>query len=54
VTGLDVLHTDDGEDVAGLGLLDLVAVVGVHLNHTADTRSVLPVAEFRIVSPRFS
>ena len=36
VAGLDVLQADDGDDVAGLGGVDFVAVVGVHFHHAAD------------------
>src|SRR5690606_38730093 len=37
VTGLDVLHADNGDDVAGLGATYFIAVVGVHFHHAADT-----------------
>jgi len=36
VTGFNILHADDGHDIAGLGAGNLVAVVGMHLNHAAD------------------
>ena len=36
VTRLDVLETDDGDDVARLCGVDFVAVVGVHFNHAAN------------------
>ena len=36
VAGGDVLETDRGGDVAGPHFLDLVALVGVHLQDTAD------------------
>ena len=36
VAGLDVLHADQGDDVAGLGGIDLLAGVGVHLDDAAD------------------
>ena len=34
--GGDVLQADDRGDVAGEGLLDLLALVGVHLQQAAD------------------
>ena len=36
VAGLDVLESDDGHDVACLGGVDFLAVIGVHLDHAAD------------------
>src|SRR5690606_20839559 len=34
VTGGDVLHADQGSDIASADFLDLFAVVGLHLHHT--------------------
>ena len=36
VAGGGVLEADQGDDVAGIGLLDVLAVVGVHQQHAAD------------------
>ena len=36
VTGLDIFHADDSDDVTGLGGIDFLAVVGVHFDHAAD------------------
>ena len=36
-----VLEADDGDDVAGEGLVDLLAAVGVHLEHAADALALL-------------
>ena len=36
VTGLGVLHAQQGDDVAGLGRVQFLAGVGVHLDDTAD------------------
>ena len=36
VAGAGILETDESDDVAGVGLRDLFAVVGVHENHAAD------------------
>ena len=36
ITGGGVLEADDGADVAGVAALDILAVVGVHLQDAAD------------------
>jgi len=36
VAGADVLETGQGDDVAGIGLLDVLAVVRMHQEHAAD------------------
>ena len=36
VAGAGVLEAGQGDDVAGEGLLDVLAVVGVHQQHAAD------------------
>ena len=37
VTGLNVLETNEGDNVTRLGGIDFGAVVGVHFDNTADT-----------------
>ena len=37
MTGLHVLHADDGNDITGLGTVEFLAGVGVHLDDTANT-----------------
>ena len=36
MTGLHVLHADHGDDIAGLGAIDLFPVIRVHDHHPAD------------------
>ena len=36
VAGGGVLEAGKGDDVAGIGLLDVLAVIGVHQQHAAD------------------
>ena len=36
-----VLEADDGDDVAGEGFVDLLAAVGVHLEHAADALALV-------------
>ena len=36
VAGAGVLQAGQGDDVAGVGFLDVLAVVGVHQQHAAD------------------
>src|SRR3546814_6127450 len=38
VCSSDLLQAGDGDDVAGAGLLDVLAVIGVHLQHAADAQ----------------
>src|SRR3546814_15235798 len=40
LAGGGVLQAGDGDDVAGAGLLDVLAVIGVHLQHAADALAV--------------
>ena len=41
ITGGGVLEADDGADVAGVAALDILAVVGVHLQDAADALSLM-------------
>ena len=41
VAGAGFLETDEGDDVAGIGVGDFLAVVGVHENHAADALGLL-------------
>src|SRR3546814_7218436 len=40
LAGGGVLQAGDGDDVAGAGLLDVLAVIGVHLQHAPDALAV--------------
>ncbi len=40
IAGTGVLQADEGGDVAGFDLFDLLALVGVHLEHAADALAV--------------
>ncbi len=45
-----VLEADDGDDVAGEGFVDLLARVGVHLEHAADALA-LSLTVFSSIAP---
>ena len=36
MTGLHILHADNGKDVPGLGAVDLVAIISMHFHHAPD------------------
>ena len=36
VTGADAFHADDSHDITGLGGFEILALVGVHLQNSAD------------------
>ena len=42
VAGRRVLEAGDGDDVAGARFLDVLAVIGMHLQHAADALAVDP------------
>ena len=54
VAGGDVLEADGRGDVAGADFLDLVALVGVHLQQAADALVACSWSGRRPVSPEFS
>jgi hypothetical protein len=53
VAGAGVLQAHEGGDVAGEDLLDLLALVGMHLEHAADAL-LWPLVVFMTMSPCFS
>jgi hypothetical protein len=50
----DVLEADRGRDVTGADVLDLLALVGVHLEQAADALALEPLVLLSMVSPVFS
>ena len=54
VAGEGVLEADRGGDVAGVDLLDLLAVVGVHLEDAADALLACPWSALRTYEPALS
>ena len=54
IAGGGVLQTDDGGDIAGVDSLDILAVVGVHLQHDGPCARACFLVALSTAEPVFS